>query len=110
MSLAVQLFSNVKLLIQNKASPESILLYVQFKTNSYFGRCFTKTDSPVDSKEFVKLMARLDEELLKLEDVWKESYGNTNEKIMVLKKNLIQKFNFKCNNRIVQCKVSNYFR
>lgn len=79
MSLAVQLFSNVKLLIQNKALPESILLYVQFKTNSYFGRCFTKTDSPVDSKEFVKLMADLDEELLKLEDVWKESYGNTNE-------------------------------
>ena len=79
MSLATQLLSNVKLLIQNKALPESILIYVQFKTNSYLGRCFAKTDSPVDSKEFIELMAHLDEELLKLEDVWKESYGNTNE-------------------------------
>lgn len=79
MSLAAQLFSNVKLLIQNKALPESIFIYVQFKTNSYLGRCFAKTDSPVDSKEFIELMAHLDEELLKLEDVWKESYGNTNE-------------------------------
>ena len=50
MSLASQLFSSVKHLNQNKASPESILLYVQFKTNSYFGRCFTKTDSPIDLK------------------------------------------------------------
>lgn len=79
MPLASQLFSNVKLLIQNKASPESILLYVQFKTNSYFGRCFTKTDSPIDSDEFIELMTHLDEELLKLEDIWNESYGNTNE-------------------------------
>lgn len=79
MSLVSQLFSNVKLLIQNKASPESILLYVQFKTNSYFGRCFTKTSSPIDSNEFIELMTCLDEELLKLEDVWNESYGNTNE-------------------------------
>lgn len=79
MSLAAQLFSNVKLLIQNKALPESIFIYVQFKTNSYFGRCFTKTDSPIESKEFIELMSHLDEELLKLEDVWKESYGNTNE-------------------------------
>lgn len=79
MPLASQLFSNIKLLIQNKASPESILLYVQFKTNSYFGRCFTKTSSLIDSNEFIELMAHLDEELLKLEDVWNESYGNTNE-------------------------------
>lgn len=79
MPLINQLFSNVKLLIQNKALPETILIYVQLKTNSYFGRCFTKTDSPVDSKEFVKLMAHLDEEILKLEDVWKESYGKTDE-------------------------------
>lgn len=79
MSLAVQLFSNVKLLIQNETLPENILLYVQFKTNSYFGRCFTKTDSPIDIKEFIKLMTHLDEELLKLEDVWKESYGDIDE-------------------------------
>lgn len=79
MSLIDQLFSNVKLLIQNEVSPENILLYVQFKTNSYFGRCFTKTDSPIDSKEFIELMTHLDEELLKLGDVWRESYGNTDE-------------------------------
>lgn len=79
MSLAVQLFSNVNLLIQSETLPENILLYVQFKTNSYLGRCFTKTDSPIDTKEFIKLMAHLDEELLKLEDVWKESYGDIDE-------------------------------
>ena len=42
MSLVVQLFSNVKFFDPNETLHENILLYVQFKTNSYFGRCFTK--------------------------------------------------------------------
>ena len=36
--------------------------------------------------------------------------GNRDEKIVVLKKNLVQKFNFKRNDRIVKGKVCNHFR